>query len=60
MPQEQLTPEEIKLRSQDDRYIQEGKKDYERVARARAVSEARQERARRSRAQAQISAADSL
>lgn len=44
MPEEELTSEEIKLRRQEDRYIQEGKKDYERIDRARAVSEARQER----------------
>ncbi len=47
MLQEQLTPEEIRLRDQEDRYIQEGKKDYEREGRTRAVADARKERAKK-------------
>lgn len=39
-----LTPEEITLRDQEDRYVQEGKKDYERVDRARSVAAARKAR----------------
>jgi hypothetical protein len=54
MLQEQLSPEEIKLRNQEDRYIQEGKKDYERESRTRAVADARKERAKKIGAENQV------
>lgn len=42
-----LTPEEIKRRDQEDRYMQEAKSVDERLTRAKAVAEARRERVKK-------------
>lgn len=51
MPQEPFTSEEISLRNQEDRFIQESKKAYERTNRVLAVEYARKERAKKVHAQ---------
>src|SRR4051794_12953841 len=47
-PNKRLATEEIKLRAQENRFIQEAKKINERIARVKAVSRARMERAKSS------------
>ncbi|MEI7556992.1 hypothetical protein [Candidatus Chlorohelix sp.] len=53
MPQKSFTSEEIKLRLQEDRFIQESRKSSERTSRARAVAEARKERAKKAQDETQ-------
>lgn len=47
MEQEQLTPQELKLRAQENTYIQEGKTPQERTFRTRVAHEARKDRAKK-------------